>query len=295
MTSEHMKTFEELPFWIKLYDDLEAQLILNEKQINYKLGFAEEAVVICLNALQQLYQQILNYNFSGKHQEIHFFKTIKPKFYSRLIYYQHMFKIELDRPNGETKDIDSYLRKELKKLNRFFKEHKFFYQYYRSKADYLDEKFYVRNIPDKIIQLYLTYAEADPRFSTSHDFIFARIQANDLLQVYLVREILSLKDRTDTTNAKSVLVDKSLTWTESKTALIELIYGLQATGAFNNGKVDLKQLIDFFQTAFAIDLGNTSRTFQEILSRKTGYTNFIDKMHERLLQRIDKIEDKYIK
>jgi hypothetical protein len=78
-----------------------------------------------------------------------------------------------------------------------------------------------------------------------------------------------------------------MTWTDSKTSLIELAYALHATGSFNNGKAGLKQVTDYLQTPFHVDLGNTSRTFQEILARKRGYTNFLDRLRYRLLQRIE--------
>jgi len=41
-----------------------------------------------------------------------------------------------------------------------------------------------------------------------------------------------------------------------------------------------------------IELENTSRTFQEILFRKTGYTNFLDKLKAKLLECIEKIEER---
>jgi hypothetical protein len=89
--------------------------------------------------------------------------------------------------------------------------------------------------------------------------------------------------------------DGKLRWTDPKQGLIELIYSLKEKGAFNDGKADLSRITGYFEDVFSIKLGNISSNFQKVLSRKTGYTNYIDKLKDRLLGRIDEIEDKHIK
>jgi hypothetical protein len=86
-----------------------------------------------------------------------------------------------------------------------------------------------------------------------------------------------------------------LRWTDAKQGLIELIYALKEKGAFNDGKADLYKITGYFEEVFSIKLGNISSNFQKVLSRKTGYTNYIDKLKDKLLGRIDDIEDKHIK
>ena len=76
------------------------------------------------------------------------------------------------------------LSKELKKLQRFFKNNLDFYKYYRSNNSFVDEKFFVRGKHDIRLWLDTFYFEADHRFSTSHDYKVAKIIANDLIQVY---------------------------------------------------------------------------------------------------------------
>ena len=81
--------------------------------------------------------------------------------------------------------------------------------------------------------------------------------------------------------------DISLKWTFSKIGLIELIYALRELGVFNNGKAELKSIVQCFEQMFSIDLGNISSSFQEILERKKGYTNITDKLREVFLKKID--------
>ena len=85
-----------------------------------------------------------------------------------------------------------------------------------------------------------------------------------------------------------------LLWTTGKTDLIELIYSLHAEGAFNNGRITIKEIVAYFEEAFAVKLGNTSVTFQEILRRKE-YTNFLDRLKNKLLAHINRIEQKNIR
>lgn len=43
---------------------------------------------------------ISDYTFKDENEEILFFKEIKPQLFSKLIYYQNIYKIEAMRPNG---------------------------------------------------------------------------------------------------------------------------------------------------------------------------------------------------
>lgn len=82
-----------------------------------------------------------------------------------------------------------------------------------------------------------------------------------------------------------------LMWTGSKVALIELLYALQSEGVFNNGAVDLKDIAEYFEHIFEIDLGQYRRAFLEIRARKSERTKFITSLNETLLKRIDNADD----
>lgn len=57
-------------------------------------------------------------------------------------------------------------------------------------------------------------------------------------------------------------------WTDSKVALKELIYTLHFEGVYNNGAVDLKDIAEYFEHVFDIDLGQYRCAFIEIRARK---------------------------
>jgi hypothetical protein len=82
-----------------------------------------------------------------------------------------------------------------------------------------------------------------------------------------------------------------MTWTGSKVALTELLYALHSEGVFNNGVADLKDIAEYFEHIFEIDLGQYRRTFLEIRVRKAERTKFITALNEALIKRMDNSDD----
>ena len=80
-------------------------------------------------------------------------------------------------------------------------------------------------------------------------------------------------------------------WTAPKVSLIELIYALHSEGVFNNGAADLKDIADYFEHIFDIDLGQYRRTFHEIRARKVDRTKFIMTLNETLVKRMDNADE----
>jgi len=245
-----------------------------------------EKSIICINKhLKQIKEIVNKNNFQSQVDEIQFFKEVKPSIYSKLIFYVKVFNIESKRPNGSVKSQKKHLQNELHKLETFFTDNLEFYQYVRNNMTYLDDKYFISGNFD--IRLYLgtfTY-DADPEFSTSHDFKVAKILANDLLCIYLNSEIAAL-DRKEQNNNKAPLLTKGkYTWSASKNAMVELIYALHATNAINDGKIDIKELAIFFENTFNIELGDIYRTFLEIKGRNQP-AKFIDSLKNALSERI---------
>ena len=82
-----------------------------------------------------------------------------------------------------------------------------------------------------------------------------------------------------------------LNWTGSKVALIELLYALHTEGVFNNGTSDLKDIAEYFENVFSIDLGQYHRAFLEIRMRKTDKTKFLNGMKEKLIRRMENTDE----
>ncbi|MGG7036009.1 MAG: RteC domain-containing protein, partial [Flavobacterium sp.] len=229
-------------------------------------------------------------NFKSDLEEIHFFKDIKPQFTSRLVYYNAVYNIETKKPNGGNRILKKYYNNELIKLKAFFDNELEFYKYYRSGSTYLDYKYFLRGKFDIKMSLDSYYFETDTDFSTSHDYKVAKILANDLIQLYLENQLIMI-DNKDSSEKLQVNHKIKQTWTGSKVALIELLYALHSEKVFNNGTSDLKDIAEYFEKIFEIDLGQYHRAFLEIRMRKSDQTKFLNSLKEKLVKRMENTDD----
>jgi RteC protein len=81
--------------------------------------------------------------------------------------------------------------------------------------------------------------------------------------------------------------DSGLIFTAPKVYLDELGYAMHAHGSFNNGTAPVSKILIALSRMGNVDLGNTSRTFQQLLSRKEGYTKYLDSLKLSLNNRIN--------
>ncbi len=243
------------------------------------LKTAEKSIYRAKEYLRQTREYILKYTFPTVEEEIMFFKELKPRITSQLIYFVKVFNIESKMPTGSLDTRRRYLTNELDRLSKFFNENLEFYQYYRAKSTFLDEKYFARGRQD--IRLYMenVYAFSDEDFCTSHDLTVAKIMANDRLEVYLQTELDKLENRVPMIDSPPTF---HLKWTDSKISLVELIYALVQTGCLNDGKTDIKELASFFEYNFRVDLHEVYRIFYEIRDR-TNKTKFLDTLRQNLL------------
>lgn len=273
----------------KLIKDLESKLQIIDSSDADNIKKAQESICHIKSAILLLKAFIREHSFKDEAEEIHFFKKIKPEIVSKLIYHMKWFEIESRRPvMGSYEMQKDYLRGHLEKLTFFFKNHWEFYQYYRIGSTFLDDKYFIRGIENFHLCQYSLTFYMDPDFSTGHDYLVAQILANDHLELFLKKEIetLSIKESNPNWEQIGVSSSNSVQWTESKTALVELIYALYASGVINNGNSEIKELSSFFEQAFNVRIPDIYRTFSEIKYRSAP-TKFIDSLKTSLLQKIE--------
>jgi hypothetical protein len=280
-----MKLFAE-----SLMSELEHQLKLIHLETENQVQLAEQAIENSVAVLDKLKTFFIKYKRLNKKEEIEFFRDIKPKFTSKLIYYSEIYTIETNKPLGSQKTIGKYYKAELNKLKVFFKKNREFYCYYRTGNNCLDNKYFIRAKYDLKLMVDSFYFQADHRFTTSHDYKVARMLANDAIKVFLEEQIEKLGRKTITIQSPSPLA-KGPKWTGSKVELIELIYALHTEGVFNNGTSGLKEVTTFFETAFNIDLGQFNRVFLEIRNRKSDRTKFLNTLKNKLIIRMDDADE----
>lgn len=234
-------------------------------------------LITCIESIVlELKQFVLKYKFKTVDEEIEFFKTIKPIFISQLWFHKKLFKIRLVESFNDMKTRMKYYQRLLKSLENFMLKHQEFYHYTLSHSNHMDEKYFTR------MNALKGRIENDERFSTHYDEKVARILTNELVKEYVLGAIQKIKGRVSSDSPTALV-----SWTGSKTDLVELIYGLHATGVFNKSLLDLKQIASYFETVFNVNLGNYYRTFQEIRLRKSGQVNFLDTVRKNLIHRIN--------
>ncbi len=237
-------------------------------------------LISCIEShVLELKRYVLKYKFQSFSEEIEFFKTIKPIFISQLWFHKRLFKIRLVESFNDMEARMRYYHRILKALQNFMEKHQAFYHYTLSNSNDMDDKYFIRvNSAKQMLVL-------DDRFSTNYDSRVSRILTNELVKEYILGAIQKIKSGTSM-NPASV----PISWTGSKTDLIELIYGLHASGVFNKASSDLKQIASYFELVFNVNLGNYYRTFQEIRLRKSGQVNFLDTIRKNLISRINDSE-----
>lgn len=270
----------------KLLTDLNEQLNFIDIEIDNEIKKCEKAIEICVKAKDNLKTLIQKTAFKSQEEEIQFFKEVKPQFLSKFIYYNAIYKIETKKPYGGLRILKKYYNNELIKIKRHFDNNLDFYRYYRTSSNYLDYKYFIRGKFDVKLALDSYYIETDHSFSTSHDYKVAKIIANDLIELYIESKILDMENKDP--KEKSQLNHKlKQNWTGSKVALIELLYALHTEGVFNNGTSDLKDVAEYFEGIFNIDLGQYHRVFFEIRVRKSEPTKFLNTLKEKLTKRME--------
>lgn len=82
-----------------------------------------------------------------------------------------------------------------------------------------------------------------------------------------------------------IRIPKLLKWTDTYTALVELIYGIQDLSV-NFGKGKLEEIAACFEFIFQVKLGNISEKFGDIGTRRPKKL-YIDRVRENLIKKLN--------
>ena len=250
---------------------------------------ANSGIEIANDSLSKLKEIVEQEDFENVPEEIDFFKNIKPCPMSYLIYFSEMRSCESRKPKaGESFQIQ-FFEKELRKINKFFYRNNDFVQYMEQGHSYMDHQLFTRNhrknFPFTPTINYYQY----PEFSSSHDMLWAKIQAMYRLIHYIREAIESLKPgiiETFPPQKHPVMV-----WSGSKTALVELIYALFASGDLNHGTADISTLTTSFEDIFNIKLDNIYKTYSEIKARKNTRSKYLESLIVALEAKMNKDDE----
>ncbi|OPC21987.1 RteC domain-containing protein [Elizabethkingia bruuniana] len=253
------------------------------------LDEAYEMILYLQDILFSVKKSITQKGFNDEAEEINFFRTIKPQILGKLIYYNKVYRIETTCPVSNGKMYYSYFSSQLANLKREYIEHicnADFYRYYRSGRTDRDDIYFKRGNINYHDGLNSIVFEIDPAFSTFFDYKVSRIIANELLYTYLLTKINP--DESLDTNLQKTESSKDIFWTDSKNALVELIYALYASGVISHGKIGIRKISLMFQVLFRIPLSDLHHAFHRMKTRTGSRTAFLDQLKISLEEYMDK-------
>ncbi|PWT74719.1 MAG: hypothetical protein C5B59_10540 [Bacteroidetes bacterium] len=151
----------------------------------------------CAEAVQKVLMELrswVNENpFLSESDEIYFFKKIKPLFYSELLYYHKLYKIEIESPKADVEEQLKYLKKKVRRLNAFLYQLREFHFYLKGEESFLDQSCFRRGQPITGAFLNFKNFNPDPIFSTPGCDLTARLLATEKLVEWLGESISDLK------------------------------------------------------------------------------------------------------
>lgn len=246
---------------------------------------AERSYRIAETLILKLRDFIAEYAFQDKQEEIHFFKKVKPQFQKEVIYWSEIIQIEVNRPLPGSVEDKRYPKILLQGIEQYLTRNRWLYTYYRLGSTHEDELLFLREkaygpfLPDGNI-------DADPIFSTTASSTLARILAMEEIAQWLNSQ------KADKGRLQPEEDGRKLTWTGSKAQLIELVYALESYGIFNNGKTNVKEVMEYFQLCFNVDkVSNYYGYFQTMRIRKKDRTPFLNGLVEHTIRRMDESDE----
>nr|WP_315155766.1 RteC domain-containing protein [uncultured Flavobacterium sp.] len=275
------------------YKDALYSILKKEQEISLEsthvIDESYRMTIFLQDLLANMKRYVVDHHFANENEEIEFFRIIKPQILGKLIYYNKVYRIETSCPVNAGKMYYKYFSSELQHLKNEYKEHicnSDFYRYYRSGRTDRNHDFFKLGKINIHTGLNSFIFEVDTQFSTYYDYKVSRIIANELLYNYLIIKINPV-DKPDAVFENGESSEK-ISWTESKNALIELIYALHISGAISHGKIGIRRISSVLQVLFRIQLGDIHHAFHRMKDRSGNRTLFLDQLKSSVVEYMDK-------
>lgn len=275
-------------YCVTFFNEFENEIEILKHTFTDAINQANELIKFIERKIKELYKWLKTYIFESVSDEIYFFKELKPKLTSKLIFYKSVLKLESNLPVNKKLKI-KYFEKSLNKIYQHSRKNRDFYQYYRSRAIYNDEQYFTRNFEKTKINDYYFELNYDVQLCTSHDYKTAIIISNDLFSSFLENKLEKISK---SCSLEHPFLQSNLNWTGNKIDLIELIYALHHQKVINGGNIEIKELAAHFGKVFNIHLeDNIYRSYMDIKSRKNIKTKFLNNLSENFNAKITEEEN----
>lgn len=272
---------------------MKLSLILEEYQTQKKIigtTVVNEKSVIkhiqnCGCFVKKLKHFVFENNFQDQKEEIYFYKIVNPAIVGDFIYYNKILKYYEHFPFSSLRDQKKYLKNAQSEIKFHRIEVLNLYRYYLNNHSKYDNIYFIRNE-----QLDLFHNDPvstfEPDFFTYYSYKFCQIQAYLKLLVFFKSEIQQIKS--ERLSKKEGLFSTKLSWTATKTDLVELIYSLKISGAINAGNATVKDMVDLFSQIFQVDIGSHYKIYSEIKNRAGNRSKFTHSLTKSFNEKLDR-------
>ena len=275
-----------IDFTKNLYDDLVSRLKDLDTKVDPASLTPDLRMGMIEKAISRIKEKLKDHVFCNDDEEVWFFKFSLPPFLSLLIYYTEKTEMETMAFVIDPQIRKEYYTQQLRKINDYCREHSELLRYYRSSGISMDKHYFLRSSP---LNRENINPMMDQSFCTVYTVTIATLQA----YARLGQEIRCQFPGSGGDIWIAGYSGVKMRWTDTKSGLVELCYSFKEKGTFNNGEADLQSIFDYLEYVFFVHIDNPYRSFQEILSRKKGYTLYLDKLRDGFIHKIDDIESGY--
>jgi hypothetical protein len=270
----------------KLYNKLLSDLDVLADEHEPDLYIPDRRLERISEGMVWLKEELSRYVFENDAEEILFYKTVFPPILSLHIYYTEKSGLEINQIIGTKKSIKDYTGRLMKRIDEFSEQNASFYDYCALRKISFDSHYFLRNSPLNQEGTILFGVTMDPKCCTAYSMKLAMMSAYRRLDAELSRS-------TAYDGPGLPVFESKLKWTGTIAGLTELMYPL--VKYINHGTVHVKDIALGFQYLFNVDLGNYSRTIQEIKRRKKGDTLFLLQLAEDFSQIIEERENERLR
>lgn len=215
---------------LEVFQQLLAKMELSLEETNLILDPVQRfdrCSKLVIRAIDQLKGYINSYSFRSPEEEIHYFKTVCPAFYSKHFYFTKVYNIERLKRSARKKNLRKTYNHDLKEIELFFSQNKETCDYYYENLTYRDDEFFRRER-----RLEGVIEELSPVIDvnlTITSYKISLIIANEKYRVYLQGELKQLDSPEELVQVSDVTKDQ-VTLGISKSFLVEEIVALQLSG-----------------------------------------------------------------
>ena len=277
------------------------QEVIQQLQANMELSLEETNLIpdpvqhydrcikLVSKAIEELKGLVRLYIFQNVDEEIHYFKSVCPVFYSKHFYFIKVYDIELLKCSAGKKNLRWKYDHDLREIELFFAQNRDLSKYYYGSLTYLDEQLFTRRKGHQGVIEDLSPV-IDANFTLA-SYKISWIIANQKYRCYLEKELKRLDAPLgDTIDSSTVDRDK-VTLGSTKSYLAEEIVALQlAELIYVNGQpASLAWLTEKAEQVLHTDLKDFKSLDYANRSRKKDLTPLLTSMIKKFLDRANRL------